>query len=86
MDVALLRAKAKAAGIRDIRQRGGEVSFTLTSLDLQRVSRICGENAYKNRLYFAADAKEPTLRLKLAPGSDSLRQSTAFVERYAAQV
>ena len=86
VDVALLRAKAKAAGIRDIRQRGGEVSFTLTSLDLQKVSRICGENAYKNRLYFAADAKEPTLRLKLAPGSDSLRQSTAFVERYAAQV
>ncbi|MGM9639826.1 MAG: transcription-repair coupling factor [Faecousia sp.] len=86
VDVALLRAKAKAAGIRDIRQRGGEVSFTLTSLDLQKVSRICGENTYKNRLYFAADAKEPTLRLKLAPGSDSLRQSTAFVERYAAQV
>ena len=30
-----------------------------------------------------ANAKEPTLRLKLAPGVDSLKQSKVFVERYA---
>ena len=33
-------------------------------------------------LTFVATAKEPTLRLKLANGVDSLKQSKVFVERY----
>ena len=85
IDVALMRAKAKAAGIRDIRQKGQEISFALVELDFRKVSAVCDDPKYKERLFFAADAKSPTLKLRLAPGSDSLRQSTAFVERFLAE-
>ena len=84
VDVALLRAQAQKAGICDIRQKAGDVSVTLTHLDFQQVSRVCASPQYKNRLFFAADAKKPTLRLHLTSGSDSLRQVRSFVEQFAA--
>ena len=56
--------------------------FTLTSLDLDAISALCAETEYKNRIQCIATAKEPTLRLKLASGVDSLRQTKVFVERY----
>ena len=37
---------------------------------------------YKNRVQFVASAKTPTLRLRLASGVDSLKQSSAFIDRY----
>jgi len=40
------------------------------------------EPAYKTRVVFVASAKEPTLKLKLAPGVDSLKQSKVFIQRY----
>ncbi len=82
VDVALLRAKAKEAGITDIRQKEGDVLFTLTELDFQAVSRVCALPEYKTRVSFVATAKKPTLRLKLAKGVDSLKQSKIFVEKY----
>ena len=84
VDVALLRAVAQKAGICDIRQKAGEVNFALTQLDFQQVSRVCASPQYKNRLFFAAGAKKPTLRLRLAPGGDSLRQVRSFVEQFTA--
>ena len=84
VDVALLRAQAQKAGICDIRQKAGDVSVTLTHLDFQQVSRVCASPQYKNRLFFAADAKKPTLRLHLTSGYDSLRQVRSFVEQFAA--
>lgn len=84
VDVALLRAQAQKAGICDIRQKAGDVSVTLTQLDFQQVSRICASPQYKNRLFFAAGTKKPTLRLHLATGADSLRQVRSFVEQFAA--
>ena len=84
VDVALLRAQAQKAGICDIRQKAGDVSVTLTHLDFQQVSRVCASPQYKNRLFFAADAKKPTLGLHLTSGSDSLRQVRSFVEQFAA--
>ena len=82
IDIALLRAQARQAGIKDIRQKAGDVLFTLTGLDLEAVGAICADPDYKNRLTFVATAKEPTLRLKLSSGVDSLKQSKVFVERY----
>ncbi len=82
IDIALLRAQARQAGIKDIRQKAGDVLFTLTGLDFESVSAICADADYKNRLTFVATAKEPTLRLKLSSGVDSLKQSKVFVERY----
>ena len=84
IDVALLRANARKCGIKDIKQKSGDVLFTLTNLNFDAVSSMCAEPDYKNRLVFVATAKEPTLRLKLAAGVDSLKQSKVFVTRYQA--
>ena len=84
IDIALLRAKARAAGIKDIKQKAGDVLFTLTGLNFDAVSTLCADPDYSKRLLFVANAKEPTLRLKLAPGVDSLKQSKVFVKRYGA--
>ena len=82
IDVALLRARAKEVGIKDIRQKAGDVLFTLHHLDLEAVGALCADKDYKTRVVFLANAKEPTLRLKLVSGIDSLRQSKAFIERF----
>ena len=82
IDVALLRAKARDCCIRDIKQKAGDVLFTLTELNFEAVTAMCSSSDYKNRISFVAAAKEPTLRLKLVSGVDSLRQSKVFVENY----
>ena len=82
IDIALLRANARKVGIKDIKQKGSDVLFTLTSLNFDAVSALCAEADYKNRLLFVATAKEPTLRLKLAAGVDSLKQSKVFIQHY----
>ncbi len=82
IDIALLRANARKAGIKDIKQKAGDVLFTLTSLNFDAVSLLCADKDYKNRLMFVATAKEPTLRLKLSSGVDSLKQSKVFIQKY----
>ncbi|MGM9627499.1 MAG: transcription-repair coupling factor [Faecousia sp.] len=82
IDIALLRAHAREAGIKDIRQKAGDVLFTLAKLDLNTVGALCNDPDYKLRVTFLPNAKEPTLRLKLASGVDSLKQSKVFIERY----
>ena len=82
IDIALLRAQARNAGIKDIRQKGGNVLFVLTNLNFEAVSALCADPDYKARVVFLASAKEPTLQLKLASGVDSLKQSKIFVQRY----
>lgn len=80
IDIALLRANARKVHIIDIRQKSGEVLFTMSHLDLEAISQLCSEADYKNRTQFVASAKQPTLRLKLAAGVDSLRQSKVFIQ------
>ena len=82
IDIALLRAQAQIVGIQDIRQKAGDVLFTLTDLHFDAVSQLCADPDYKNRLTLVATAKQPTLRLKLASGVDSLRQSKVFIQKY----
>ena len=82
IDIALLRAQAQIVGIQDIRQKAGDVLFTLTDLHFDAVSQLCAHPDYKNRLTLVATAKQPTLRLKLASGVDSLRQSKVFIQKY----
>ena len=84
IDIALLRAKAREAGIKDIRQKAGDVLFTLHNLNFEAVSALCADPDYKTRVTFLANTKEPTLRLKLSSGVDSLRQSKVFIDRYRA--
>ena len=82
IDIALLRAKAREAGIKDIRQKATDVLFTLHNLNFEAVGALCNDPDYKARVTFLASAKEPTLRFKLASGVDSLKQCKVFVDRY----
>ena len=82
IDIALLRAKARDVGIKDIRQKAGDVLFTLSNLNFEAVGALCADPDYKQRVTFLANAKEPTLRFRLAAGVDSLKQSKVFVDRY----
>ena len=84
IDIALLRAQARQVGIKDIRQKAGDVLFTLTFMDFEGISALCADPDYKSRLQFLASAKEPTLRLRLSSGVDSLKQSKTFIKRYLA--
>ena len=85
IDIALLRANARKVSIRDIRQKAGEIQFTLGELNFQAFSDLCQEAAYKNRVQLIASAKQPTMRLRLAAGVDSLKQCKLFVSHYAAR-
>ena len=82
IDIALLRANARKSGISDIKQKGSDILFVLRHLDFEVVSKLCGESDYKTRLQFVASAKEPTLRLKLSTGADSLKQAKVFISHY----
>lgn len=82
IDIALLRAKARNVGIKDIRQKGGDVLFVFANLNFEAVGSLCADSAYKTRVTFLANAKEPTLRFKLTTGADSLKQCKLFVEHY----
>ncbi len=80
--IALMRAQAKQLGITDIRQKSGDVLFTLTEMDFAAMSALCDDTGYKGRVSFVASAKVPTVRLKLASGVDSLKQSQIFIQKY----
>ena len=86
IDIALLRAQARAVGIKDIRQKGNDVLFVLTNLNFEAVGSLCADPDYKARVTFLANAKEPTLRLALSQGTDSLKQSKVFIARYTSFV
>ena len=82
IDIALLRAQAREVGIKDIKQKAGDVLFTLHNLNFEAVGALCADPDYKTRVTFLANAKEPTLRFKLSTGVDSLKQCKIFVRHY----
>ncbi|MBO7184289.1 MAG: transcription-repair coupling factor [Oscillospiraceae bacterium] len=86
IDIALLRAEAKCCGIIDIRQKASDVMLTLAEMDFESISMICSTPDYKDRLFFVATAKQPTLRFKLHSGSDSLKQTKVLVAKMKQQV
>ena len=83
VEIALLRANARKCGITDIKQKASEIYFVLHNLNFDAVGQLCADPDYKQRVVFVANAKQPTLRLKLVPGIDSLKQSKIFIIRYA---
>jgi hypothetical protein len=50
-------------------------------MNFEAVGTVCADPDYKNRLFFVATAKQPTLRLKLHSSTDSLKQSKAFIQK-----
>ena len=81
IDIALLRAEARRCGVQDIRQKASEILITLSNMNFEAITAICADPDYKNRLFFVATAKMPTLRLKLHSGADSLKQAKVFIDR-----
>ena len=86
IDIALMRVNARNVGISDIRQKAGDIYFVLRNLNFEAVSAICADPEYKSRVQFIASAKEPTLRLKLSTGADSLKQAKVFVSRFQSKI
>ena len=82
IDIALLRANARKLHITDIKQKAGDVLFTLSNLNFEVFSALSADKDYKNRIFLVASAKQPTIRLKLVAGVDSLKQSKVFIQRY----
>ena len=80
--IALLRAKARGVGVKDIRQKGREVMFVLHNLNFEAVGGLCSDPDYKQRVAFLPTAKQPTLKLQLVNGVDSLRQCDVFLDRF----
>ena len=81
IDIALLRANARKVGVQDIKQKAGDVLFTLHNLNFDAITALCADPGYKNRVVFVATAKQPTLRFKLASGVDSLKQCKIFIQK-----
>ena len=80
--IALLRARAAAAGITAIEQADGSVMLRLAVLDFAAVSGACGAPEFKGRIFFSA-GKTPELRVKLKKGEDALKLAEQLVALYA---
>ena len=82
IDVALLRARAAAAGITEISQKDTSVMIFMAVLDFAAVSACCAAPEFKGRIFFAA-GKQPQLTVKLAKGEDALKIAQKLVGNYA---
>lgn len=80
--IALLRARAAAAGILEITQKDGSLLFSLAVMDFPVISAVCAEATFKSRIFFSA-GKTPLLTLRLKKGEDALKLAETLVNRYA---
>lgn len=81
-EIALLRAAAAAAGIKDIAQKNGNLIFKLANPRLEAVAMLCCEPAYKGKLLFSA-GEEPYLTLR-SPKGNLIAIASAFAAAYDA--
>ena len=86
IDVALLRARAAKLAVVDISQKGQDVFFTLLALDVEKLSALCAAPGLAGRLFLQPKSKQPTLRLRLLRGENSLKAASALVEAFAGLV
>ena len=82
VSIALLRARAAAAGIIEISQKERKLQFTLQTLDFAAVSGICAEPSFRGKVYFSAGTV-PRLSWTLQKAEDPLKAAGEFVSRYA---
>ena len=80
IDIALLRARASAAGIRDIAQKGRTLRFRLAQFDFAVVSRVAGQ--YQKRMFVEPKSDEPAITLQLTAKEDPLQAAEKFVKTY----
>ncbi len=82
--IALLRAKAAAIGISDIKQKGRTIEFTLAKFEFEAVAALCGQAAYHKRIFLSPKSDKPLLTLKLAANESPLKAAEALVRDFAA--
>ncbi len=85
MKIALLRARAASAGIKEITQKGPQLRFTLARFEFAAISATCALPEYKGRILFSA-GDAPVLTLKMQGGDGALKLCEDLVKRYAAQL
>ena len=83
LDIALLRSRASEEGISEIKQQDGRLLLTVAETDFARLSRLCGDRAFKGRLLLNAGST-PFLSLRLNKGEAALELAETLVEKYAA--
>ena len=81
--VALLRARAAAAGISKIEQKADTVYLTMETFDFPAISSVCNEPAYQRRIFFEARSEKPMVSLKLKKGEDPLKATEDLVKAYS---
>ena len=83
LDIALLRARAAAAGMTEIAQKGEALTFTLGAFDFAAIAELCAKPPYTGRTFFSA--KLPAaITLRLKKGEDPLKLAKGLVADYAA--
>ncbi|MBQ1372259.1 MAG: transcription-repair coupling factor, partial [Oscillospiraceae bacterium] len=80
IDVALLRARAAKLAVVDISQKGQDLLFTLLALDVERLSALCAAPGLTGRLFVQPKSKQPTLRLRLQKGENSLKAACGLID------
>ena len=78
LKVALLRARAAAAGVREITQKGGLLRFALAEFDMESISRVYSLPEFKNRVRVEAGVK-PVVTLKLRQGKAVISEAESFI-------
>ena len=73
---------ALLADVLDAERTGGDVLLVLHNLNFEALGELCNDADYKKRVTFLGNTKEPTIRLRLSAGVDSLKQSRVFIDRY----
>ena len=77
IQIALLRGVAGNAGIVDISQKQGYIIFVLKEFDMEKVSILYAEKAYKNRLRVEAGTK-PAVSLKIISKTHVIDEARRF--------
>lgn len=81
LDIALLRARASAAGIHDISQKDDHLLLSFRPASIEGAAAVCGESSFRGRLLLSA-GEAPYLSLRLKPADDPLEQAKAIVDAW----
>ena len=79
--VALMRGEAAQAGITEISQKGGRLTYKLADFDMGVISSLYNLEEYRGKLKVEAGSS-PGVSLKLNTGADVIRQSVKFIRAY----
>jgi transcription-repair coupling factor (superfamily II helicase) len=80
--ISLLRGEAGTAGITDISQKQGCLSFTVSDFDMEKVSELYAREEYRGRLRVEAGSK-PALSLKIRDKRRVIDEARAFARDWS---